>query len=117
MDTQFALDPRYMELPGEDYHGFRALAERSVLADEVKDGGMAVASTEPRAALAARSGSATWLADFQRPDFQRLKAQFGVDLVVLKAPRVEGLPCPYQNSAGSGMPGRVTGGTHCHPDP
>ena len=40
VDSQFALDPRYMELPGEDYHGFRALAERSVLADEVKDAGM-----------------------------------------------------------------------------
>ncbi|MGO9229527.1 MAG: hypothetical protein ACLQKA_10000, partial [Bryobacteraceae bacterium] len=23
VDSQFALDPRYMELPGEDYHGFR----------------------------------------------------------------------------------------------
>ena len=37
----FALDPYYMELPGEDYHGFRALAERSALADIVKDAGMA----------------------------------------------------------------------------
>src|SRR5207253_10286606 len=50
VDSQFALDPRYMELPGEDYHGFRALAERSVLADEVKDAGMAarVPSLAPR---------------------------------------------------------------------
>jgi len=37
----FALDPHYVELPGEDYHGFRALAERSVLADYDKDAGMA----------------------------------------------------------------------------
>jgi len=39
VDSLFALDPRYMELPGEDYHGFRALAERSVLADDLKDQG------------------------------------------------------------------------------
>src|SRR5208337_5331970 len=40
-DSLFALDPHYMEIPGEDYHGFRALAERSALADVTKDGGMA----------------------------------------------------------------------------
>ena len=98
VDSQFALDPRYMELPGEDYHGFRALAERSVLADELKDAGMA--ARVPRLAL-------RWLReveaqrgwrDFQRPDFLRLKAEFGVDWVVLQAPGVEGLPCPYRNA-------------------
>jgi len=35
----FGIDPDYMLLPGEDQHGFRAVAERSVLADEVKDSG------------------------------------------------------------------------------
>jgi sugar phosphate isomerase/epimerase len=98
VDSQFALDPRYMELPGEDYHGFRALAERSVLADELKDAGMA--ARVPRLAprwlreLEAQRG---WR-DFKRPDFLRLKAEFGVDWVVLQAPGVEGLPCPYRNS-------------------
>jgi hypothetical protein len=37
----FALDPRYMALPGEDQHGFRAIAQRSALADAVKDSGAA----------------------------------------------------------------------------
>lgn len=98
VDSQFALDPRYMELPGEDYHGFRALAERSVLADAVKDGGMA-ARVPSLAPLWLREVEAQrgWRS-FQRPDFQRLKAQFGVDWVVLNAPGVEGLSCPYQNS-------------------
>jgi len=97
VDSQFALDPRYMELPGEDYHGFRALAERSVLADELKDAGMA--ARVPRLAprwlreLEAQRG---WRG-FKRPDFLRLKAEFGVDWVVLQAPGVEGLPCPYRN--------------------
>ncbi|MGB0038408.1 MAG: hypothetical protein WBQ00_05865, partial [Terriglobales bacterium] len=39
-DALFALDPYYMQQPGEDFHGFRALAERSALADMVKDPGM-----------------------------------------------------------------------------
>ncbi len=38
-DAVFALDPYYLEAPGEDMHGFRAVAERSVLADAVKDSG------------------------------------------------------------------------------
>ncbi len=33
----FALDSEYMAAPGEDYHSFRALAERSQLADHIKD--------------------------------------------------------------------------------
>ncbi len=38
-DALFAMDPVYMALPGEDQHGFRAVAERSVLADFRKDSG------------------------------------------------------------------------------
>ena len=97
VDSQFALDPRYMELPGEDYHGFRALAERSVLADELKDAGMA--ARVPRLAprwLREVEAQRGWRS-FERPDFLRLKAEFGVDWVVLQAPGVEGLPCPYRN--------------------
>ncbi len=33
----FAVDPYYLAAPGEDYHSFRALAERSQLADALKD--------------------------------------------------------------------------------
>jgi hypothetical protein len=97
-DSRFALDPRYMELPGEDYHGFRALAERSVLADEIKDAGMAarVPSLAPRW-LREVEAQSSWRS-FQRPDFLRLKAEFEVDWVVLQSPGVAGLPCPYQNS-------------------
>ena len=97
VESLFALDPHYLELPGEDYHGFRALAERSVLTDAVKDAGMA--ARVPRLAprwqreVDAQRG---WR-DFKRADFLRLKAEFGVDWVVLAAPGVEGLPCPYQN--------------------
>jgi hypothetical protein len=96
VDSHFALDPHYMELPGEDFHGFRALAERSVLADFVKDAGMAARVPElaPRwqQEVAAQMG---WK-DFQAEDFQRLKNKFGVDWVVLTQPSA-GMNCPYRN--------------------
>jgi hypothetical protein len=33
----FALDPNYMAIAGDDQHGFRAVAERSAIADNLKD--------------------------------------------------------------------------------
>jgi hypothetical protein len=103
----FALDPHYMELPDEDYHGFRALAERSTLADYDKDGGMAarVPSLAPRwlKEVTAETG---WR-DFQPKDFQRLATEFGVNWIVLSRSDVlstnrsgqdtHGIICPYQN--------------------
>ena len=106
MDAQFALDPHYIELPGEDYHGFRALAERSVLADYVKDGGMAarVPHLAPRwlKEVEAQMG---WR-NFQGADFERLKHEFGVSWVVLSRadagyanPHTSSVICPYSNEA------------------
>jgi hypothetical protein len=99
VDSQFALDPHYMEMPGEDYHGFRALADRSVLTDAVKDAGMAarVPSLAPRWQRQ-QEAQRGWR-EFRRPDFLRLKAEFGVDWVVLQAPGVGELSCPYRNAA------------------
>jgi hypothetical protein len=96
-DSVFALDPYYMRLPGEDYHGFRALAERSVLADWVKDAGMVA-----RVPLLAErwqtevDAQRNWK-NFQPVDFQQLKQRFGVSWVVLAAPGVPGMTCPYRN--------------------
>jgi hypothetical protein len=97
VDSYFVLDPRYMEMEGEDYHGFRALAERSVLADAVKDPCIVVRvpSLGPRW-LREMNAQAGWR-DFQKPDFLRLKSQFGVDWVVLTNPPVAGMTCPYSN--------------------
>jgi hypothetical protein len=83
IDSRFALNPRYLELPDEDYHGFGALAERSALADYIKDGGMVARVPElaPRwlAEVSAQNG---WQ-HFQTADFERLKRQFGVNWIVL----------------------------------
>ncbi|HEY1270427.1 MAG TPA: hypothetical protein VGF08_00500, partial [Terriglobales bacterium] len=98
-DAYFALDPQYMALAGEDEHGFRALAERSRLADGVKDSG--AVSMFPAMAEAWREqvrAQQEWR-KFQLADFQALKRRFGIDWIVLQQPGLAGLPCPYQNSA------------------
>ena len=97
-DAYFAAGAGYMQRPGEDYHGFRALAERSILADAVKDS--AVATQVPRLAprwqneVEAQFG---W-EHFGVSDFIRLKSRFGVDWVIVEQPGIEGLDCPYQNA-------------------
>lgn len=96
-DSLFALDPYYMELPGEDFHGFRALAERSALADFVKDAGMA--ARVPRLAprwLREVDATRGWR-NFKPADFQALNKTFGVNWVVLAQTGADGMNCPYQN--------------------
>jgi hypothetical protein len=97
-NAYFALNPQHMGLPGEDQHGFRAIAERSMLADALKDSG--AASMFPQLAeewqrqMQAEQG---W-SRFQLNDFKRLRGQFGVNWVVLEHP-VAGLDCPYANGS------------------
>jgi hypothetical protein len=98
-DAIFALDPSYMHVPGEDENGFRAIAQRSMLADEVTDGGAVTMfpamAEEWLAQMQARRG---WQR-FQVEDFRRLQVRYGVNWVVLQQPGVTGLQCPYQNQA------------------
>ena len=94
----FALDPDYMRLPGEDVIGFRCLAQRSRLADMLKDGG-AVSMFPPLAdewwqQVEAQS---PWK-NFQPTDFARLRERYGVSWIVVEQPGVSGLDCPYTNS-------------------
>ncbi len=98
-DALFALNPGHMELPGEDEIGFRARAERSMLADAVKDKG---ASTmfPPLAVkwLEQVQDQKNW-EQFRKEDFERLRQKYGVSWVVIEQPDKPGLECPYQNSA------------------
>jgi hypothetical protein len=96
-DAYFALDPMHMEKSGEDEHAFRAIAERSMLADEVKDSG-AVSMFPPLAEEWWEQVSAlkNWKS-FQPADFQRLKRRYGVNWVVVEHPGVTGMDCLYQN--------------------
>jgi hypothetical protein len=95
----FALNPDHMAIEGEDEIGFRARAERSRLADTVKDKG--AASMFPPL-------SPQWLEQVQdakdwghygREDFERLRQKYGVNWIVVEQPGPANLDCPYQNAA------------------
>ena len=95
----FALDPYYIELPGEDQHGFRGIAQRSVLTDHFKDSG--VVSLFPQLAPGwAREQQAqqNWNL-FRLADFAQLAQQYPVSWVVLQGAPLAGLSCPYRNEA------------------
>ena len=98
-DAVFALDPAYMHLPGEDEIGFRCLAQRSRLADLIKDGGV-VSMFPPLAEEWWEQVQAqTPWKSFQAADFRRLHEKYGVTWVVVQQPSVAGLDCAYQNAA------------------
>jgi hypothetical protein len=96
-DAVFALDPNYMMRHGEDEHGFRAIAERSALADNIKDSG--AVSLFPQLAedwkqqVDAQRG---W-EHFERSDFDGLAKLYPVTWIVTRRPGPAGLACPYTN--------------------
>jgi len=98
-DAIFALDPDYMRLPNEDTIGFRCLAERSRLADTVKDGGavsMFPALADPWWEQV--KAQSPWKS-LHAEDLSHLRDKYGVSWVVLQQPGIAGLPCPYENAA------------------
>jgi hypothetical protein len=95
----FALDPDYMKRPGQDVRGFRGIAERSELADDVKDN--SVVEVFPDLAYQWKlelAGREKW-SSLGLEDFERMKKKFGVGWVILERPGVVGMPCPYVNRA------------------
>jgi hypothetical protein len=99
VDAIFALDPNYMNLTGEDEIGFRCTAERSRLADDVKDNG-AVSMFPPLAEnwWAQVQAQTPWK-NLRLEDFERLKSKYGVGWVIVQQPGILGLDCLHQNSA------------------
>jgi hypothetical protein len=97
-DALFALDPDYLLKPGVDLHGFRAIAERSMLADREKDSG--AASIFPDLAEHWKEQSAAQ-SDWEHVSGERLqslRARYGVSWVLLEnSTPVSGLVCPYSN--------------------
>ncbi len=98
-DALFALDPQYLHSPGEDEIGFRCLAQRSRLADAIKDNGV-VSMFPPLAEnwWSEVEAQTRWK-DFRLQDFERLKSKYGVRWVVLQQPGIAGLDCAYSNTA------------------
>jgi hypothetical protein len=99
LDAYFALDPHYMEAPGEDFHGFRALAERSQMVDAVKDAAVVTQVPELGPVWASQVAAEEGWRNFKRADFERLKTAFGVDWVVVAYPQPGGLACRWHNDA------------------
>ena len=96
-DALFAIDPDYMDK--DDEHGFRAIAERSRLADAIKDSGAVTMFPELPAAdhwLEQLSAQRGW-EHFREKDFRRLKTIYGVEWVVSPRPFSVSFPCPYEN--------------------
>src|SRR5881409_3146704 len=87
-----------MRLPGEDQHGFRAIAERSMLADAVKDSGAVTMFPALAQTWVTQVGAQKGWEGFGPDDFKRLHDQFGVTWFMLQTPGVAGLYCPYQNT-------------------
>jgi hypothetical protein len=95
-DAIFALDPEHMQIAGEDHQGFRAVAQRSMLADDHDSGAVSMFPVIADDWLQQTQALAGW-EKFQLRDFRRLQAQYGVSWVVLQQPGVAGLECPYEN--------------------
>jgi hypothetical protein len=98
-DAYFAMNPNYMAAPGEDYHSFRALAERSQLADAIKDTAVVTQVPELGPAWERQVAAQAGWAHFQLADFERLKTEFGVNWVLVSYPQPAGLPCSWHNEA------------------
>jgi hypothetical protein len=93
----FALDPNYLDAPGEDHHGFRALAERSALADSVKDTSVVTKVPQLGPAWKEQTQALNGYSHFQLDDFERLKSRFGVDWAVVSWPQSAPLNCRWHN--------------------
>jgi len=93
----FALDPNYMTQPGEDAHGFRAVAERSVLADNVKDSGAVSLFPQLAKEWESQVGAGRGFDHFQLEDWRKLAERYPVTWILTARPGPTGLTCPYEN--------------------
>jgi hypothetical protein len=97
-DAIFALDPGYMRVSGEEEIGFRCLAQRSRMADNVKDNGV-VTMFPPLAQewWTQVQAQRPW-PDLTLENFQQLKLKYGVGWILTQQPPPPGMNCPYQNA-------------------
>jgi hypothetical protein len=97
-DAIFALDPHYLALPGEEYHSFRALADRSSMADDIKDS--AVVSQVPALAehWQAEHDELIGWASWTHQDFVHLARTTPARWVIVAPRQADGLACPYANT-------------------
>jgi hypothetical protein len=96
-DAVFAIDPEYMDK--DDQHGFRVIAERSRLADAVKDSGAVTMFPDQPAPghwLEQLTAERDWH-HFEEKDFKQLKKKYGISWALLQGPICLTLKCPYES--------------------
>jgi hypothetical protein len=100
-DALFALDADYINAPGEDAQCFRAIAQRSALADYSKDGGEASIAPELTAEWLRGQAAQQNLSSPSTTDTQRVASlrPLGVTWLVLQSAATTRLDCPYTNAA------------------
>jgi hypothetical protein len=94
-DAIFAVDARYMAVDGVDVHGFRALAERSALADYYKDGGVVAIFPNLATEWKQMSDATLGLNSFSPEQFTRLAHEYPVTWAVIHGAPPNGMYCPY----------------------
>jgi len=96
----FALDPKYMDLAGEDAYGFRAWAERSLLAEDQKDPGAATVFPQLLDKWQEQVEATRGIEHFDEAKLRDLNRRFGVNWIILPSTAKPPLAnCPFQNTA------------------
>ena len=96
-DAYFAINPWYLQQDGVDFHSFRALAERSHLADAWKDAAVVTQVPELGPEWERQSDALKGWDGFGIEDFRRLNREFGVDWLLVDHRPPEGLDCVWTN--------------------
>lgn len=96
-DAYFAADPDLQFRDGADTQGFRAISERSLLADD-KDQGTAGLNPPLAREWAAQRDAHIGLEKMTDEERLRRLRPFGVTWLLLSADSPTNFPCPYQNA-------------------
>jgi hypothetical protein len=96
-DAVFAIDPRYMTLHAEEGYGFRALAKRSLLAENHKDPGAATVFPALAETWQEQVHAQRGIEGFTPQQFHQLNVRYGVTWTVLPVTASVEIPCPYRN--------------------
>lgn len=95
-EAVFAVDSGYFNDPDVDVHGFRAISERSSLADYHKDGGVVAMFPNLADDWKQQSSATRGLNHFTAQDFVRLAHEYPVTWTVIHGAAPAGMNCPYQ---------------------
>lgn len=96
-DAVFAVDSRYFKDELNDVHGFRAISERSALADYIKDGGVVSLFPGLAGEWKTMTNATYGLNSFTSERFVALRHQYPqITWTAIHGSAPSGLQCPYQ---------------------